>query len=84
MYGKGDEENITNPITVKKGENKNHRKIIKHSKYIDHIIQSQEIMREIGLGNRSEKLNIQVISLTEKAKELMEEIQYNLYLSLIN
>lgn len=41
-------------------------------------------MREIGLGNRSEKLNIQVISLTEKAKELMEEIQYNLYLSLIN
>lgn len=77
----GNEENIINPIKVR-NRGSNCRKITEHDKYTNQMVQSQEIMRIIDLEDRSAKLKGQVIGLREEEKELMEERQYYLYLSI--
>lgn len=72
---------LFNPIKIRKRENKKYRKITEHNTYTNQITYSQEIMRKIDLEDRSEKLIMQVVSLTD-VKELMGQRQYYLYLNI--
>lgn len=83
LVWEGKEENIINPIKVRKIENKHHRKIRQNSEHMNQMVYSQKIMREIHLEDRYEKFIVQIRSLTEEEKELDKEQNY-LYIYICN